>query len=534
MFDPRAVGVREFMLVTAAVLASSCCNDFYTVDSDGPLPPPPDAGEGICLTANPNASSPTADQCYAKRLLIQSMPLQLGVSDSVRVDARVVGVMFTYGTDSLFVVPEDSEHHTQPTLEWRTYGGLDTARLTDTTSALLVERSGNPPLNTSETDSLIPTPEHSTILRSGYWQDRLGVIDPDSPGTPTFVVVEAPFDQAGRSNISLVRAKGAKQCEETRLLAFATRGVLTENLLDTCKLAGGKVDTVDVALFPGSGIAGRKILLEKDLPDTVSFPVVPPASGAPILTQISSESLTIRVIVWLEPGSETEDLLSDIDTWLTIANTVLSINRTGLQIDLDWRKKKQQLGSALQLGDKGDLSAICDTLKASDFTRPAKVNVTKGVNLFIADAVGNDNGYSCKSPNGVVILGRGAGALTFVHELGHTLGLRPWGAPNNDDPGFPWTGHTNKNPDILRNNVMWSRPNDGGSGHRNEFTLGQIYRMNFDDRSWIDTAAVLDGSENAKRPMVRCQDSATVSWPCPRLDLDIAELLRHPVGDSSK
>lgn len=87
-------------------------------------------------------------------------------------------------------------------------------------------------------------------------------------------------------------------------------------------------------------------------------------------------------------------------------------------------------------------------------------------------------GYSCPwDPNiGTVILIskalRSGGTLT--HELGHGLGLRE-----------PYGGHTLLVDGFSYTNLMWPYETDAAIAPRSTFSLGQAFRINLDEYSWV-------------------------------------------------
>ena len=76
---------------------------------------------------------------------------------------------------------------------------------------------------------------------------------------------------------------------------------------------------------------------------------------------------------------------------------------------------------------------------------------------------------------GVVFVGTGGNETTLVHEFGHVFSLGHVNTGGSDCDGVAGA-------DFGSNNIMWG----GGSG-RDEFTIGQSFRMNFNTSSGLNT-----------------------------------------------
>jgi hypothetical protein len=127
-------------------------------------------------------------------------------------------------------------------------------------------------------------------------------------------------------------------------------------------------------------------------------------------------------------------------------------------------------------------------------TRITEPNTDAGITRGETDT--GAMGYNCGefgAPEIIFIDYNGAYQATLLHELGHTLGF--W-EPNG--------GHL-----ALDGNFMV----DGGQVAGGEITLGQVFRMHFDSRSWLNRRDNL-----LNRPVViTCQVSLVLDRPCPRL-----------------
>lgn len=116
-------------------------------------------------------------------------------------------------------------------------------------------------------------------------------------------------------------------------------------------------------------------------------------------------------------------------------------------------------------------------------------------------------GYSCPrdlSAGWVVLISRQLrSGGTLAHELGHALGLLE-----------PHWGHTRFQPGFSYTNLMWPYETDAARAARSSFTLGQAFRINIDDHSWLP---MLTGTS-------RNCDSLGVDRSCPPLESDVVAL----------
>ena len=93
---------------------------------------------------------------------------------------------------------------------------------------------------------------------------------------------------------------------------------------------------------------------------------------------------------------------------------------------------------------------------------------------------------------------------SLAHELGHVFGL-------NGSAMKESGGHTNNIHGFDPSNMMGGH-SSGPSGNRELFTLGQVYRMHFDPRSWL-----WQQNSGPPEPFRCCQGSPYTHDPCPAL-----------------
>jgi hypothetical protein len=109
---------------------------------------------------------------------------------------------------------------------------------------------------------------------------------------------------------------------------------------------------------------------------------------------------------------------------------------------------------------------------------------------------------------------------TLAHELGHLFGL-------NSRTLFG-DGHTDVVANIDRSNIMHPTNSFDAPGERERFTIGQVYRMNFDSRSWV---RYLQGA--TALTSFKCQCNPYTDDPCPFLFSDVVDVGPAPLFDPS-
>lgn len=103
-------------------------------------------------------------------------------------------------------------------------------------------------------------------------------------------------------------------------------------------------------------------------------------------------------------------------------------------------------------------------------------------------------------------IGTTANLGSLPHEIGHAYGLRPSGS---------W-GHTNTVPGFGNNNIMWG----GGPGTRNNFTVGQSFRLNTDTTSMLNANGDRAGPTETCLPNVSNTICPALGWiVCPTKSL---------------
>ncbi len=180
----------------------------------------------------------------------------------------------------------------------------------------------------------------------------------------------------------------------------------------------------------------------------------------------------VKVQVWTSEPI-TPALKAMVDGELDLVNAILRTNRAGFTVDRD---------PTLHESSMTPIPAECSGPEYK--TDPAWM--VSGTGAFPDDALvifytssvtgGNGlfsrRGLTCR-PNVILINSSDHVPSTLVHEIGHAMGLvEPW--------GLTW-GHTNQWAGMRASqNIMWD-----AASTRIHLTLGQVFRMHKDWRSWI-------------------------------------------------
>jgi hypothetical protein len=208
------------------------------------------------------------------------------------------------------------------------------------------------------------------------------------------------------------------------------------------------------------------------------------------------DRLMVPVNVWYGSGAAAE---SNRDRGS--ANQVFSevvggrSNRTG--ITFEWKP------SGLSATDETTLLA-----NMSACAVPTALRIQDEINVYyVRDNLGQlqtDGGYSCRSGNTYYIFlptGLSHSSTDLSHHLGKAFAL----------------GDVSAGDDLTATNVMWYVPVDG----RTEFTLGQVFRMNFDVSSWLNSPSPSSPRAGAP-PKYNCMAAADAG-KCPLLTANVPE-----------
>lgn len=215
----------------------------------------------------------------------------------------------------------------------------------------------------------------------------------------------------------------------------------------------------------------------------------------------------------------------DAETWakhdIARAKTVYAKNRVGLTFTPYFRTPK-----SLSDADKEIIGTSCD--HATDVKNSSSLYQPDRINVYVVPSVDDPEepgstlrGFNCYrvgAANIIYISIAEHSENTLAHELGHALGLQG----STEHTGDGWrtvvAGFDN-------HNLMWTRVSSNVQRFKNHFSLGQAFRMNADDRSWLNRAGAPAG---ALKPLpchptpAKDQPShAKDEEPCPPLAFDV-------------
>lgn len=194
--------------------------------------------------------------------------------------------------------------------------------------------------------------------------------------------------------------------------------------------------------------------------------------------------ITVPVSVWLaRPGA-----LPAAQNDFANANLLYNQNNVGIQFNPTYIDVSGNAGAVANIGNG---CASAPAVQAGANFTPNRLNI-----YYVGAAF---TGVNCGFNRNINYLGTLANLGSLPHEIGHAYGLRPSASG----------GHVNALPGFGNNNIMWG----GGPGTRNQFTVGQSFRMN------VNTNSMLNANGDRAGPTRACAPNVASNL-CPRLDLD--------------
>lgn len=236
---------------------------------------------------------------------------------------------------------------------------------------------------------------------------------------------------------------------------------------------------------------GRRPLLKQPMGWTPAREVVDATTaGAPI-------PIPLRVVIGVS-DSNYDDALTKVNNGLTLTESVLRNTRAGLSVPASAQVTIRQA-----LDPAFNQCAGIPSLPTNVKPDSARLNI------YVIESVDGARGMFC-APNVILLSRVYMLATTTPHEFGHALGLIS-----------PDSGHVDDIHGFARDNLMSTSTGAGTSGdQRSRLTLGQLYRMHVDGRSWIKRDAQLQDGH----PLCPCDPYA--SSVCPMLSTDVRPVLK--------
>ena len=257
-------------------------------------------------------------------------------------------------------------------------------------------------------------------------------------------------------------------------------------------------------------------------------PLHPSAGDVPPIQPTLADRAVLKLAVWVEPGPA---VLHDTDlrtpaeaATFELGQTQLIFDALGAGIKLDYTV--HDLPATIPEDVKDILTeATCDIAKTlmngvangdmASMQDPARLNV-----YFVRSTHYYEDGLTCpgykdQKPNSdryvIFVANVEHTPSTLAHEIGHALGLVLRAAlPGGTEGQFG--GDVNEldlDPYLPPDNLMYS-----GVGKVGQITVGEVYRMHFDKRSWLRRGVTATGGYPRD-----CQASPVAGGPCPPLTL---------------
>lgn len=351
------------------------------------------------------------------------------------------------------------------------------------------------------------------------WSTPASGVSLDEDGNAVVVTVSAPLPL--ETEVTVTATLG--------LLSATSNAVLAEPKATDDVVTADEVASENPSVVLASGDESSGCSMDGMRAFIVSAPVGPfvgstacTRSEAAVFT-VARQPYIVRPQVWTsgadpvdaagKPGPVEIPLLIVIGVKTTVADAADTFMNNSL-LNASESLRSMRAGVALPPGKQKkvrlELSAAIDDCIDIP-TLPASVAPdNERLNFYVVEHVVNDaRGVFC-APNVMLISRTAAVASSPLHELSHALGLVA--------QDF---GHVDQVDGFMRDNVMSTETGAGsGADLRYRLTLGQVYRMHRDGRSWL----LRNGTSYEKA--FRCECDPYAKSSCPMLSAD----MRPPAG----
>lgn len=197
--------------------------------------------------------------------------------------------------------------------------------------------------------------------------------------------------------------------------------------------------------------------------------------------------INVPVSVWITNNASAPVAVNDFAN----ANLLYNQNNVGIQFNPTYNNVSANSAAVTAVGGGGCDATSLSTVQGSTWYNPNTMNI-----YYVAGAF---TGKNCINDRNISYIATIANLGSLPHEIGHTYGLAP---------SASW-GHTNGLAGFGNNNIMWG----GGPGTRNNFSVGQAFRINVDQNSMLNVNGNRTGATRNCPPNVSNQF-------CPILRLD--------------
>lgn len=338
------------------------------------------------------------------------------------------------------------------------------------------------------------------------------------PGTPAPVLVSAPGEPAlGSATLELivavspsgdlVRADHADGDPFSRALLCGMSGATLVHG------AAAFADAGTVGPFSSGSIAtcpeGGAVILPLSRSGTVFAPSVWTAGADAVDARASNPAIpaprVVPIHLWLDPappGLSVAQLRANALEEVALANEILWSNTAGIQVVV-------QADAQLVSG----FPERCDPVQTA-VPGPTPALTANRLNVYYARGLTGSAGLFCQ-PNVILINLATRFSTTLAHELGHAFGLvvpEPTAALQQ---ARQYWGHTNRIEGFRPDNIMWGGVSDASSDPRRWFSMGQLYRMHEETRSWLVRGGI------TVPPGRTCSCKPYESGTCPALGADV-------------
>jgi hypothetical protein len=255
--------------------------------------------------------------------------------------------------------------------------------------------------------------------------------------------------------------------------------------------------------------------------------VLTPAKGTFVLNPTPNDEVTLSIAAWFDdPGttSTAQEPVSSprgrLDALLMDANERLHSLGSGVKLDYVLNPLPAAIPPSLpEFLTKADCSVLYAPLAgAGPGTAEEAMQDGSRLNLYFVHGIfWARHGQVCADWNHLTTKPYYifiddqlmASPSTVAHELGHAMGMMMYASlPNAKAPQDP--GDINElylDPYLSSDNLMMS-----GVTYAKQITVGQIYRMHFDERSWLRRGVPAPGTYSRT-----CQADPVAKRPCPPL-----------------